>query len=49
VHALPSSHETPVRGESEQLAVPLQLRVIHVVLVHVTVAPAHVPAPHTSP
>jgi hypothetical protein len=48
---LPSLHESPVRGVSVQLAVPLQARSRHGVLVQVTrVPPAHTPdALHASP
>src|SRR5881275_3069706 len=34
--ALPSSHAAPVLGVTVQLAVPLQVRVLHVSEVHVT-------------
>src|SRR5437867_10651512 len=36
VQALPSSHVAPVFGVTVQLAVPLQVRVLHVSEVHVT-------------
>src|SRR5207249_4448636 len=42
-HALPSSHGAPVLGVTVQLAVPLQVRVLHVSEVHVIAVPTHCP------
>src|SRR5207247_77270 len=42
-HALPSSHGAPVLGVTVQLAVPLQVRVLHVSEVHVIAVPMHCP------
>src|SRR5438034_444061 len=42
--ALPSSHAAPVLGVTVQLAVPLQVRVLHVSEVHVTAVPWQWPA-----
>src|SRR5206468_2019781 len=39
--ALPSSHAAPVLGVTVQLAVPLQVRVLHVSEVHVMAVPTH--------
>src|SRR5213595_3229462 len=41
--ALPSSHAAPVLGVTVQLAVPLQVRVLHVSEVHVIAGPTHCP------
>src|SRR5213078_2578089 len=41
--ALPSSHAAPVLGVTVQLAVPLQVRVLHVSEVHVIAVPTHCP------
>src|SRR5213594_368440 len=41
--ALPSSHGAPVLGVTVQLAVPLQVRVLHVSEVHVIAVPTHCP------
>src|SRR5207247_460908 len=41
--ALPSSHAAPVLGVTVQLAVPLQVRVLHVSEVHVIAVPMHCP------
>src|SRR5437667_139411 len=41
--ALPSSHAAPVGGVTVQLAVPLQVRVLHVSEVHVMAVPTHCP------
>src|SRR5205809_523197 len=41
--ALPSSHVAPVLGVTVQLAVPLQVRVLHVSEVHVIAVPTHCP------
>src|SRR5438093_1233924 len=41
--ALPSSHAAPVLGVTVQLAVPLQVRVLHVSEVHVMAVPMHCP------
>src|SRR5436190_367369 len=41
--ALPSSHAAPVWGVTVQLAVPLQVRVLHVSEVHVIAVPMHCP------
>src|SRR5437870_4172289 len=41
--ALPSSHAAPVRGVTVQLAVPLQVRVLHLSEVHVMAVPAPCP------
>jgi hypothetical protein len=49
VHALPSSHDMPVRGVAVQVAVPLHERREHVVLVQVTAVPTQLPAAQTSP
>src|SRR6266403_1312313 len=43
VQALPSSHAAPVRGVTVQLAVPLQVRVLHWSEVHVMAVPPHCP------
>src|SRR5207249_1160537 len=43
VQALPSSHGAPVLGVTVQLAVPLQVRVLHVSEVHVIAVPTHCP------
>src|SRR5213080_2236351 len=40
---LPSSHAAPVLGVTVQLAVPLQVRVLHVSEVHVIAVPTHCP------
>src|SRR5438477_11982128 len=45
VQALPSSHAAPVLGVTVQLAVPLQVRVLHVSEVQVTAVPWQWPAP----
>src|SRR5207247_391267 len=42
-HALPSSHAAPVLGVTVQLAVPLQVRVLHGSEVHVIAVPTHCP------
>src|SRR5436190_2117928 len=41
--ALPSSHAAPVLGVTVQLAVPLQVRVLHLSEVHVIAVPTHCP------
>src|SRR6266571_6368688 len=41
--ALPSSHAAPVLGVTVQLAVPLQVRVLHVSEVQVMAVPTHCP------
>src|SRR2546427_367114 len=41
--ALQSSHAAPVLGVTVQLAVPLQVRVLHVSEVHVIAVPTHCP------
>src|SRR5712692_5775427 len=41
VQALPSSHAVPVRGVTVQLAVPLQVRVLHWSEAHVMAVPTH--------
>ena len=46
--ALPSSHAAPVLGVTVQLAVPLQVRVLHVSEVHVTAVLWQTPASHES-
>src|SRR5206468_1578636 len=43
--ALPSSHAAPVWGVTVQLAVPLQVRVLHLSEVHVLAGPTHCPSP----
>src|SRR5437899_2802748 len=43
VQAFPSSHAAPVLGVTVQLAVPLQVRVLHVSEVHVIAVPTHCP------
>jgi hypothetical protein len=43
VQALPSSHAAPVLGVTVQLAVPLQVRVLHVSEVQVIAVPTHWP------
>src|SRR5437867_12129051 len=43
VQALPSSQGVPVSGVTVQLAVPLQVRVLHVSEVHVIAVPTHCP------
>src|SRR5713101_6703097 len=43
VQALPSSHAVPVRGVTVQLAVPLQVRVLHWSEAHVMAVPTHCP------
>src|SRR2546428_783352 len=43
VQALPSSHAAPVLGATVQLAVPLQVRVLHWSEVQVIAVPAHWP------
>src|SRR6266480_6495286 len=43
VQALPSSHVAPVLGVTVQLAVPLQVRVLHASEVHVIAVPTHCP------
>jgi hypothetical protein len=43
VHALPSVHAAPVRGDAVQVAVPLQLRRTHASEVHVTACPVQRP------
>src|SRR5207244_6245840 len=43
VQALPSSHAAPVFGVTVQLAVPLQVRVLHWSEVQVIAVPAHWP------
>src|SRR5204862_8323071 len=45
VQALPSSHAAPVLGVTVQLAVPLQVRVLHVSEVQVIAVPTHWPLP----
>src|SRR5438128_7973178 len=45
VHALPSWHAAPVLGVTVQLAVPLQVRVLHWSEVQVIAVPAHWPLP----
>src|SRR5439155_15937 len=45
VQALPSSHVVPVRGVPGQLAVPLQVCVLHVSEVQVIAVPTHRPLP----
>src|SRR5437667_4501364 len=46
--ALPSSHAAPVLGVTVQLAVPLQVRVLHVSEVHVTAVLWQTPASQVS-
>src|SRR5438874_12034303 len=46
--ALPSSHAAPVLGVTVQLAVPLQVRVLHVSEVHVTAVLWQMPASQVS-
>jgi hypothetical protein len=46
--ALPSSHAAPVLGVTVQLAVPLQVRVLHVSEVHVTAVLWQTPAAQVS-
>src|SRR5216117_3939657 len=48
VQALPSSHVAPVFGVTVQLAVPLQVRVLHVSEVHVTAVLWQTPASQVS-
>src|SRR5881628_3035999 len=48
VQALPSSHAAPVFGVTVQLAVPLQVRVLHVSEVHVTAVLWQTPASQLS-
>src|SRR5205823_5655475 len=45
VQALPSSHAAPVLGVTVQLAVPLQVRVLHLSEVQVSAVPTHWPLP----
>src|SRR5438132_856219 len=45
VQALPSSQLVPVSGVTVQLAVPLQVRVLHVSEVQVMAVPSHCPPP----
>src|SRR5439155_423957 len=45
VQALPSSHAAPVLGVTVQLAVPLQVRVLHWSEVQVIAVPTHWPPP----
>src|SRR5438552_10225857 len=45
VQALPSSHAAPVLGVTVQLAVPLQVRVLHWSEVQVSAVPTHWPPP----